>query len=926
MHVNKLNHTKFKWLVAASLFGIIALSGLFLTGGQTVLAQVPQLHPTFPLVDTNGDNVLESGQPVSTMQTCGSCHDTTFIQEHSFHSDVGLDSFSGDFAENFSWDGSPGYFGRWNPLTYRYLSLDGDAVIDLTTAEWVQTLGTRHVGGGPAEYSRTGVPLTELEVVVGDLETSIVDPVTGELVAWDWQESGVVEMNCFLCHTPNPNNEARIEMLQAGEFKWANTATLAGTELVERVDGEWQWNEAAFDAEGNLTMDNVPVQDPTSENCSLCHGLVHVDSLTPLSLGECEPSQWTTITTGQIFSPQRLADSGINFMDKHDLSRAWDVHAERVLECTDCHYSLNNPVYFQESAATRPDHLIFDPRRIDLGEYLYRPLHEFAKGENTQSSLAPELDNTLRQCESCHSIENNHDWLPYKDAHIDALSCETCHIPQLYGPARQYNDWTVLKLDGSSQSVCRGVDEASETFGTAVVTGYEPVLLPRENADETISLAPYNLVTSWFWVYGDPERPVPIRNLEAAWLVDGSYNADVLAAFDRNDDGELDTIELVIDTEAKELLIASRLEEQGLENPRIDGVVQPYGINHDVAHGEWATRDCESCHEEDSRIVVSMVLADRLPGGVTPTFVGNMPIDLNDGLSITDEGELVYHPQLSAESVEIYVFGHSSISWIDWLGVLMFLGTLAGVSLHGGLRYLAARRSPAPHDAELKKVYMYSLYERQWHWLQTVVIMGLIFTGLIIHKPAMFGIFSFRYVVEIHNVLALILVINAALAAFYHLVSGEIQQYLPQPRGFFSQAMEQAKYYAGGIFRGEPHPAEKTRERKLNPLQQITYFGILNVLLPLQVITGALIWGVQRWPDVASSLGGLPLLAPFHTIVAWSFATFIVAHVYLTTTAGHTPVAGIKSMIMGWDDVEVHHSTETSETDSNEEVEPTIDE
>ena len=62
-----------------------------------------------------------------------------------------------------------------------------------------------------------------------------------------------------------------------------------------------------------------------------------------------------------------------------------------------------------------------------------------------------------------------------------------------------------------------------------------------------------------------------------------------------------------------------------------------------------------------------------------------MPIDLNDGLSITDEGELVYHPQLSAESVGIYVFGHSSISWIDWLGVLMFLGTLAGVSLHGGL-------------------------------------------------------------------------------------------------------------------------------------------------------------------------------------------------------------------------------------------------
>ena len=32
------------------------------------------------------------------------------------------------------------------------------------------------------------------------------------------------------------------------------------------------------------------------------------------------------------------------------------------------------------------------------------------------------------------------------------------------------------------------------------------------------------------------------------------------------------------------------------------------------------------------------------------------------------------------------------------------------------------------------------------------------------------------------------------------------------------------------------------------------------------------------------ALGGLPYLAPFHTLIAWLLATFIVAHVYLTTT------------------------------------------
>jgi thiosulfate reductase cytochrome b subunit len=85
----------------------------------------------------------------------------------------------------------------------------------------------------------------------------------------------------------------------------------------------------------------------------------------------------------------------------------------------------------------------------------------------------------------------------------------------------------------------------------------------------------------------------------------------------------------------------------------------------------------------------------------------------------------------------------------------------------------------------------------------------------------------------------------------------------------------------------------------------VTYFGLLNVLLPLQVITGALMWGAQHVPGLTEFFGGLPLLAPFHTLIAWLLATFVVLHVYMTTT-GHTPLANIRAMIFGWDEVEVH--------------------
>ena len=81
---------------------------------------------------------------------------------------------------------------------------------------------------------------------------------------------------------------------------------------------------------------------------------------------------------------------------------------------------------------------------------------------------------------------------------------------------------------------------------------------------------------------------------------------------------------------------------------------------------------------------------------------------------------------------------------------------------------------------------------------------------------------------------------------------------------------------------------KKPRRNKLNPLQQVTYLGILNVLLPAQIITGVLIWGLQEWPMIAAQLGGFQILAMVHTMAAWLFAAFIVSHVYLTSHGAYT--------------------------------------
>ncbi|MFN2124099.1 MAG: cytochrome b/b6 domain-containing protein, partial [Candidatus Promineifilaceae bacterium] len=397
----------------------------------------------------------------------------------------------------------------------------------------------------------------------------------------------------------------------------------------------------------------------------------------------------------------------------------------------------------------------------------------------------------------------------------------------------------------------------------------------------------------------------PYRDLQQVWAVDnGEYDSEIMNLFDENGDGWLVDGELVIDNDQKEALIAGRIADLGYDNPRIEAETRAYSISHNVTHGEWATQDCQTCHTENSRLTAAMYLSDRTPGGVLPTFIGGNANLIGENITVDESGLLTFQPDLSDS--KLYVLGHSRESHVDMLGALLMLATLFGVGVHAGIRYFAARRQANEQQPQIREVYMYSVYDRLWHWLQTAVIFILLFTGLIIHKPETFGIFSFPFVVQVHNIMAFLLVANAFLALFYNLVSGDIKRFLPEPKGFFNQAILQAKYYLQGIFQGGEHPFEKTPEQRLNPLQQTTYFGLLNVLLPLQVITGTLMWGMQRWPNFAGQIGGLTYIAPLHSLVSWLLASFIVLHVYLTTTAGPTVTSGIKSMIMGWDEVEEH--------------------
>jgi thiosulfate reductase cytochrome b subunit len=196
-----------------------------------------------------------------------------------------------------------------------------------------------------------------------------------------------------------------------------------------------------------------------------------------------------------------------------------------------------------------------------------------------------------------------------------------------------------------------------------------------------------------------------------------------------------------------------------------------------------------------------------------------------------------------------------------------------------------------------KKIYLYTRFERFWHWVQSLLIFMLLLTGFEVHGT--FSLFGFQKAVEYHNLLGLTWVILFIFIVFWVVTTGEWRQYIPTTKKLF----EVIGYYSSGIFKGLPHPVKKSTKAKHNPLQRLTYLGLTAILLNLQMGTGLLYYLYNDWAIWNWTFLDLRLLALIHLACAFAILAFIIVHVYMTTT-GHTLTSHIAAMFSGWEEVE----------------------
>jgi thiosulfate reductase cytochrome b subunit len=192
-----------------------------------------------------------------------------------------------------------------------------------------------------------------------------------------------------------------------------------------------------------------------------------------------------------------------------------------------------------------------------------------------------------------------------------------------------------------------------------------------------------------------------------------------------------------------------------------------------------------------------------------------------------------------------------------------------------------------------ERLYLFTRFERFWHWSQAALIITLLVSGFAIHGSH--SLLDFRTAVTVHESAAWLLIGLWIFAIFWHCTTGQWRQYIPT----LNNLQRVALYYAHGIFTGAPHPYKVTLERKHNPLQRIAYLGVLLMINPLIWLSGLLylFWGWLA-PHMPGWLS-LEWVALTHTFAAFLMLIFLIVHIYLTTT-GHTPLAHIKAMISGW--------------------------
>ncbi|MBB1126138.1 cytochrome b/b6 domain-containing protein [Thiospirillum jenense] len=196
-------------------------------------------------------------------------------------------------------------------------------------------------------------------------------------------------------------------------------------------------------------------------------------------------------------------------------------------------------------------------------------------------------------------------------------------------------------------------------------------------------------------------------------------------------------------------------------------------------------------------------------------------------------------------------------------------------------------------------LYLYARWLRVWHWLNALLFMVLIVSGVSMHFGGSALLMPFNTAVTVHNTAGILLSVTWLGFMIGNAVTTNKRHYRVTWRGLPQRLFAQMRYYGYGIFHNAPHPFHVTADMKLNTLQQLSYLGVMYGLMPILVMSGWAFLFSTFLPDTLFGIGSVWFVAMIHLTVAYGLALFLLVHSYIITT-GDTLTSNLRAMITGW--------------------------
>ncbi len=201
----------------------------------------------------------------------------------------------------------------------------------------------------------------------------------------------------------------------------------------------------------------------------------------------------------------------------------------------------------------------------------------------------------------------------------------------------------------------------------------------------------------------------------------------------------------------------------------------------------------------------------------------------------------------------------------------------------------------------MKRIYLHPLPLRIWHWMNALMVILLIISGIELRFPGIAALPANNTALLVHRYAGWAMVISCVFWFMYSLISGNLQRHYMIRRRDLKGTLRQAKFYLFSIFKGEENPFRPSPEEKFNPLQKLAYGTIMCIFTGVLVVTGVLFSDILSFRKYILLLNIMKVLDAIHVIGAYVFVLYLVVHIYMSTL-GPKAFSHIKAMILGYEE------------------------